>query len=60
MRRKVKIKKVNASITIHPKVLEVVDSNFPNRSNFIESIIIEELCKNEFLKEELKEIRVIL
>jgi len=60
MKRKVKIKKVNASITLDPKVLEIVDSNFSNRSKFIESIIIEELCKNEFFKEELKKIKVIL
>lgn len=60
MKRKVKIKKVNASITLDPKVLEIVDSNFSNRSKFIESIIIEELCKNELFKEELKKIKVIL
>jgi hypothetical protein len=60
MKRKVKIKKVNASITLDPKVLEIVDSNFSNRSKFIESIIIEELCKNGFFKEELKKIKVIL
>ena len=60
MKRKVKIKKVNASITLDPKVLEIVDSNFSNRSKFIEGIIIEELCKSEFLKEELKKIKVII
>jgi len=60
MKRKVKIKKVNASITLDPKVLEIVDLNFSNRSKFIENIIIDELCKNEFFKEELKKIKVIL
>ncbi len=60
MKRKVKIKKVNASITLDPKVLEIVDSNFSNRSKFIEGIIIEELCKNELFKEELKKIKVII
>jgi metal-responsive CopG/Arc/MetJ family transcriptional regulator len=60
MKRKVKIKKVNASITLDPNVLEIVDSNFSNRSKFIESIIIEELSKNELFKEELKKIKVIL
>lgn len=60
MKRKVKIKKVNASITLDPKVLEIVDSNFSNRSKFIENIIIEEICKNESFKEELKKIKVIL
>ncbi len=60
MKRKVKIKKVNASITLDPKVLEIVDSNFSNRSKFIESIIVEELYKNEFFREELKKIKVIV
>jgi hypothetical protein len=60
MKRKVKTKKINASITIDPKVLEIVDSNFSNRSKFIENIMIEELCKNDFFKEELKRIKVIL
>lgn len=60
MRRKVKIKKINASITLDPKLLEIVDSNFSNRSKFIESIIIEELCKNESFNEELKKIKVII
>lgn len=60
MKRKVKIKKVNASITLDPKVLEIVDSNFSNRSKFIENIIIEELCKNELFKEELKKIKIII
>lgn len=60
MKRKVKIKKVNASITLDPKVLEIVDSNFSNRSKFIENIIIEELCKNELFKEELKNMRIII
>lgn len=60
MKRKVKIKKVNASITLDPKVLEIVDSNFSNRSKFIESIIIDELCKSELFKEELKKMRIII
>lgn len=60
MKRKVKIKKVNASITLDPKVLEIVDSNFSNRSKFIENIIIEELCKNELFREELKKIKIII
>lgn len=60
MKRKVKIKKVNASITLDPNVLEIVDSNFSNRSKFIESIIIEELCKSELFKGELKKMRIII
>ena len=60
MRKKIKNKKITASITLDKKVLEIVDNNFSNRSNLIESIIIEELCKNEELKEELKKIKIIL
>jgi len=60
MKRKVKIKKVNASITLDPKLLEIVDSNFSNRSKFIESIIIEELCKSDNIKEELIKIKIII
>ncbi len=60
MKRKVKIKKVNASITLDPKLLEIVDSNFSNRSKFIEGIIIEELCKNDNIKEELRKIKIII
>jgi len=60
MKRKVKIKKVNASITLDPKVLEIVDSSFSNRSKFIENIIIEELCKNELFKNELKKLKIII
>ena len=60
MRKKITNKKTTASITLDKKVLEIVDNNFSNRSKLIESIIIEELCKNEKLKEELKKIKIIL
>lgn len=60
MRRKLKVKKVNASITIDPSILEIIDSTFSNRSKLIENIIIEELIKNESFKEELKKIKIIL
>jgi hypothetical protein len=60
MRKKIKNKKITASITLDKKILEILDNNFSNRSKFIESIIIEELCKNEEVKEELKKIKIIL
>ena len=60
MKKKVRNKKITASITLDPKVLEIVDSNFSNRSKFIESIIIEELCKNKSFKEELKKSKIII
>jgi len=60
MKKKIKNKKITASITLDKKILEIVDNKFSNRSKFIESIIIEELCKSEELKEELKRIKIIL
>jgi metal-responsive CopG/Arc/MetJ family transcriptional regulator len=60
MRKKIKNKKITASITLDKKILEIVDNKFSNRSKFIESIIIEELCKDEELKEELRKIKIIL
>lgn len=60
MRKEIINKKVTASITLDKKILDIVDSNFSNRSKFIESIIIEELCKSQYLKEELKKIKVII
>jgi metal-responsive CopG/Arc/MetJ family transcriptional regulator len=60
MKKKITNKKITASITLDKKILKIVDDNFSNRSKFIESIIIEELCKNENLKEELKKIKIII
>ena len=60
MRKKIKNKKITASITLDKKILKIVDDNFSNRSKFIESIIIEELCKNVELKEELRKIKIII
>jgi metal-responsive CopG/Arc/MetJ family transcriptional regulator len=60
MRKKIKNKKITASITLDKKILEIVDNKFSNRSKFIESIIIEELCKDEELKEELRKIKIVL
>ena len=60
MKKKITNKKITASITLDKKLLKIVDDNFSNRSKFIESIIIEELCKNENLKEELKKIKIII
>ncbi len=60
MRKKITNKKITASITLDKKILKIVDDNFSNRSKFLENMIIEELCKNEKLKEELKKIKIIL
>lgn len=60
MRRKIKNNKITASITLDKKILEIVDNNFSNRSKFIVSMIIEELCKSEEFRDELKKIKIIL
>jgi hypothetical protein len=60
MRKKITNKKITASITLDKKILKIVDDNFSNRSKFLENIIIEELCKNDQFKEELKKIKIIL
>lgn len=60
MRKKITNKKVTASITIDKKILDIVDYNFSNRSKFIENIIIEELCKSNEIKEELKKLKIII
>lgn len=60
MRKKIKNKKKTVSITLDAGVLELVNSNFSNRSKFLENCIIEELCKDSELKEELKKLRIIL
>jgi metal-responsive CopG/Arc/MetJ family transcriptional regulator len=60
MKKKITNKKITASITLDKKILKIVDDNFSNRSKFIENMIIEELCKSNELKEELKKIKIIL
>lgn len=60
MKKKITNKKITASITLDKKILKIVDDNFSNRSKNIENIIIEELCKNDQLKEELKKIKIII
>lgn len=60
MRRKIENKKITMSITLDTKVLNIVNENFGNRSKFIENCIIEELCKNSEIKEELKKLKKIL
>jgi metal-responsive CopG/Arc/MetJ family transcriptional regulator len=60
MKKKITNKKITASITLDKKILKIVDDSFSNRSKFIENMIIEELCKSNELKEELKKIKIIL
>lgn len=60
MRKKIKNKKVSLSITLDIEVLKILDEKFYNRSKFIENSIIQELCKNEKFKNDLKKIKIIL
>jgi metal-responsive CopG/Arc/MetJ family transcriptional regulator len=60
MRKKIDNKKVSMSITLDVGVMKILDENYSNRSKFIENCIIEELCKNEDFKNDLKKIKIIL
>lgn len=60
MKKRITNKKITASITLDRKILGIIDNNFSNRSKFIESIIIEEIIKNDELKKELIKIKIIL
>lgn len=60
MRKKIENKKVSMSITLDVGVMKILDENYSNRSKFIENCIIEELCKNEDFKNDLKKIKIIL
>ena len=60
MRKKIENKKVSMSITLDVEVMKILDEKFSNRSKFIENCIIEELCKNEEFKNDLKKNKIIL
>lgn len=60
MRRKIENKKITVSISLNPDVLNVVNERFENRSKFLENCIIEELCKNEQIREELRNKKIII
>jgi len=55
-----KNKKISISISLDPKVLDIIGENFTNRSKFLENCVIEELCKDPDFKEELKNKKIIL
>jgi len=60
MRYKVKNKKVSVAISLDPEVLRIVNERFTNRSKFLESCLIEELCKSESIKQELIDKKIIV
>ena len=60
MRTPKKNKKLSISISLDVEVLRLIDENFTNKSKFLESCAIEELCKDVEFKEELKNKKIIL
>jgi len=53
-------KKITISISMNVDVINIINENYINRSKFIENCIIEELCKNELIKEDLKNKKIII
>ena len=51
MRRKIEKKKTVISISVDPDILDIINDTIANRSKFIENILIEEICKNNNIKE---------
>ncbi|MCK9446641.1 hypothetical protein M0Q50_07245 [bacterium] len=60
MRRKIENKRITISITLDKDIFNIVNDNYSNRSKFLENLIIEELCKDSDIKEELKKIKVVI
>jgi metal-responsive CopG/Arc/MetJ family transcriptional regulator len=60
MRRKIEKKKTVISISVDPDILDIINDTIANRSKFIENILIEEICKNNNIKEILKNKKIIL
>ena len=60
MRRKIEKKKMTFSISFDPDILNTVNNTIANRSKYIQNIMIDEMCKNSEIKEELKNKHIIL
>jgi hypothetical protein len=60
MRRKIENKRITISITLDKDIFNIINDNYSNRSKFLENLIIEELCKDLDIKEELKKIKVVI
>lgn len=60
MRKKIEKKKITFSITLDAELLDIINDTIANRSKFIQNCIIEEICKNAEIKEELKNKKIIL
>lgn len=55
-----KNKKISISISLGVEILKILNEKITNRSKFLENCIIEELCKNSEIKDELKNKKIIL
>lgn len=55
-----KNKKISLSISISPEIFKLLNENFTNKSKFLENCAIEELCKDVYFKEQLKNKKIIL
>ena len=60
MRRKIEKMKMTFSISFDPDILNIVNNTIANRSKYIQNIMIDEMCKNSEIKEELKNKHIIL
>ena len=60
MRRKINKKKITFSISVDPDILDIINNTISNRSKFIQNIMVEEMCKNSEMKQELQKIKIIL
>lgn len=59
-RKPKKNKKTTLSLSIDPILLDIVNENISNRSKYIVNCMIDEMCKNELIKQELKNKKIIL
>lgn len=53
------MKKKNITITVNPKLYEMIDDNFDNKSKLIEWSLIQILSMNDKYKKELEKISLI-
>lgn len=59
--RKQKInKKRTFSISLDQELLKIINEKYSNRSKFVVYCMIEELCKNDDIKKELRDKKIIL
>jgi len=60
MRRKIEKKKITFSITLDADLLNIINDTVANRSKYIQNCLLEEICKNSEIKEQLKNKKIIL